>query len=310
MKTRGASCGAAPVGLVLVLFWLICTEARSAESLIWSPAGSSETLVTNSVTIMSGIKYFRGSKDRVENDPGKSFEIFQRRLNDGTLETKQVNKRAGKIKSSEYHIQNGWFFDSDGELLKFGYERDYQIEERIAHSQSKPYIYEQLSSKSVGTNDCIVIRRKMSDQMLSAVGAELFQYKTNLTDVQRSALFKKNVRAIDDYYIRKNDGIQLGSLRRNAAGDLLDDRLCDQVIINEPIPDQEFTIPNMEKAVPIASFEDFGAHLTQQFLQKNAFREPGSQPTGRKRYMILVTLCIVSLATAGLLARQLWFRKT
>jgi hypothetical protein len=300
----------AAAGLAIALFCGPRLNAQPAKQTAWRPENTPEALVAESAEIMARITYLRGSKSRVENDAGKSFEIFQRRLNVGTIESKQVNKRDGRIKSVEYTLADGRFLDSDGELLKFEYERDHQIEARIARSQPTPYGYELLKPAVVGTNECLVVRRTMTAPMLEAVGAELYHYRTNLNEAQRTALARKSVRAVEDIYIRQSDGVQPGSLRRNLAGELLDDRLCDAVTINQPISEAEFVVPNKERAVRIASFQAFGEYLTRQLLKQNSIPKPVSESESmrRKRFAVLASCLLLSVTGGALLARRLWHR--
>jgi hypothetical protein len=52
------------------------------------------------------------------------------------------------------------------------------------------------------------------------------------------------IRSENDSYIRKSDGVIVGNIKLNGSKTILQDRLYDIVQIDNPIPDEEFSIPN------------------------------------------------------------------
>jgi protein disulfide-isomerase len=60
---------------------------------------------------------------------------------------------------------------------------------------------------------------------------------------KRTELGMNYIRTETDFYFRKSDGVTLGLINRNRAGELLEDKVYDNVVINQPIPGQEFSLP-------------------------------------------------------------------
>jgi protein disulfide-isomerase len=72
----------------------------------------------------------------------------------------------------------------------------------------------------------------------------------------------KYVRSEVDFYFRKTDGITLGLIRWNRSGELLNNEVYDKVTVNQPIPDQEFSLPKGD--IKIAkSYNEFQKILSE-----------------------------------------------
>jgi protein disulfide-isomerase len=84
-----------------------------------------------------------------------------------------------------------------------------------------------------------------------------FLYK-NYTKDQEAAFggdFRKFIRSETDYYFRKSDGADFGVTRLNHLGEQLEDKVYDDVEINQPIPNQEFSLPKGDVKIAKSSDE-------------------------------------------------------
>ena len=106
-----------------------------------------------------------------------------------------------------------------------------------------------------------------------------------------------------DYYIRKNDGIIMGFLQRNKAGEVGGDyELWDTIQINVPIPDEEFTLPKapVKVARSLNEWNDINWELV-----KSSTAEIRSKYKGEiqlRHYIVLTVIAIPSV----LLPLALW----
>jgi protein disulfide-isomerase len=251
------------------LAFLICfltvagfaTSCLATQSLPdgWWTQGSPEKVLAQAQATNQGLAFYYakkiGSPFSQTTDPfaktndNARVEFFQRKSADGFVETKKFILN-GNFQWTDYKLKSGGYVFTDGQIIKMEYETNADagdnVEEITAAKFDHPYDFKILKSEMVGTNDCIVITRYMTPKFLDAMKAIFYK---NYTKEQEDAFggdFRKFIRSETDYYFRKSDGVTFGLTMRNHLGEQLDDWVYDKVEINQPIPDQEFSLPNGE----------------------------------------------------------------
>lgn len=177
------------------------------------------------------------------NDSSR-VEFFQRKSANGFVETKTVHLDKN-YQSVEYKLGKGNYFLSEGQIIKQEFYDGDDWEKRLGIKLGHSYEYKMLKSEMVGSNDCIVIARIMSEPLLTAA-TESYYKKYSDSPEERKQMGEKYIRSEIDYYFRKTDGITFGYVKRNRSGEILDNYLYDTVQINQPIPDGEFVLPEGE----------------------------------------------------------------
>ncbi|HZI33863.1 MAG TPA: thioredoxin fold domain-containing protein, partial [Candidatus Binatia bacterium] len=129
---------------------------------------------------------------------------------------------------------------TEGQIIKMEFYEGDDLDKSFVAKVDHPYRFKLLKSEMIGTNDCLVIARIMTKPMLKV--AEDVLYK-KFSPEKRAELGSNYIRSEVDYYFRKTDGIAFGLAKRNRAGELLRDRIYDKVVVNQPIPAQEFSLP-------------------------------------------------------------------
>ncbi|HEY1787759.1 MAG TPA: hypothetical protein VGJ73_06360 [Verrucomicrobiae bacterium] len=225
--------------------------------------------MTNAESTTHNLDYFQGSKAHRTTDSSQSLLYFQRKTSDGTVETKLDIFDSGRLSSADYYLASGNYFCAHGEIAKIGYDENaaQDTAQRLAAKMSDPYEYQMLEPAIIGTNDCIVVARIMNPPLVDAVKAVIYKGVTRRQEIMfAGGDLRKLIRSETDYYIRKSDDVVMGYLGRNNSKQLLDDFLYDNVQINVPIPNQEFTLP----AGPVklaATFKDFQRIVSEQIAQ-------------------------------------------
>ncbi len=125
----------------------------------------------------------------------------------------------------------------------------------LAAKFDHPYEFKLLRSEMIGTNDCIVIARCMTQEFLDEMKAIIYKNYTNEQEAAFGGDFIKYIRSETDYYFRKSDGVTFGLTEQNHLGGQLEDWVYHNVKINQPIPDQEFFLPKGEIKIAETSVE-------------------------------------------------------
>ena len=228
-----------------------------------------EIIIQHAETITSQIPFYYGRKLKLIDGSSGGFEIFQRRLTGGTIETKKVRKVNGRIQSYSYDISTGrYFIDSNKLIFHEDFLSGDQIEASLAQSIAHPYGYSLLGKVSafIGTNECYIIRRLMEKSMFEAIAKEFYQGKN---EQQIAMLAPQYVRAAKDYYVRKNDGIIIGNIKRNiSASELLEDNLPDELLTGAATSAGEFDIQNINKAIKVSSMNEL-INISSKFGRKD-----------------------------------------
>jgi protein disulfide-isomerase len=107
----------------------------------------------------------------------------------------------------------------------------------------------------MGTNDSIVISRCMTPKFLDAIKAIYYKDYTKEQEAAFGGDFRKYIRSETDYYFRKSDGITFGLKKLNHLDELLENKIYDKVTVNQPIPDQEFSLPKGDIKIAKSSGE-------------------------------------------------------
>jgi protein disulfide-isomerase len=189
-------------------------------------------------------------------------EFFQRRNADGFVETKRF-QLDGKFQWTDYKLKGGDYVFIYGQLIKTEFVVNYAKEISSAIKFNHPYDFKILKSEMVGTNDCIVIARIMTEPFLEAVWDEepLWHGKKSPE--------KQYIQSETDYYFRKSDGAAFGFTKLTRLGEEMIDEVYNKVEINRPIPDQEFSLPKGEVKVAKTS-EEFSKIQHDAFVAMRA----------------------------------------
>jgi len=163
----------------------------------------------------------------------------------------------GKFQWTNYKLKSGDYVFTFGQLIK----KEFEIEERdgiekmLAAKFDRPYEFKLLKSEMIGTNDCIVMARCMTPGFLDAMKTILYKNYTKEQEAAFGRDFREFIRSEAVFYFRKIDGVTFGLIERNHLGGKLEDWVYYNVEINQPIPDQEFSLPKGEIKIAETSVE-------------------------------------------------------
>jgi thioredoxin-related protein len=248
------------------LAWLLPVAGLAAQPLAddWWRQDSPEKVLARAQATNQGLAFFHGEKSgstssQITNPFAKTNEeartdFFQRRNADGSVETKRVILD-GKFNWTDYKLKSGDYAFTGGQIIKMEYAEGEDGEKPIAAKFDHPYEFKVLKSEMAGTNKCIVIARCMTPKFLDAIKAVYYKDYTKEQEAALGGDFRKFIRSEIDYYVRKNDAVIIGHTERNHLGEQLEDRLYDKVEINQPIPDQEFSLPKGDIKIAKSSEE-------------------------------------------------------
>jgi thioredoxin-related protein len=232
----------------------------------WWLQDSPEKVLTKAQSINQDLTFFYGEKfgsalSQNSNPFGETNDnarvaFFQRKNADGFVETKRFTVD-GKFQWTNYKLKSGDYVFTFGQLIK----KEFEIEERdgiekmLAAKFDHPYEFKLLRSEMIGTNDCIVIARCMTPEFLDAMKAILYKNYSKEQEAAFGGDFREFIRSETDFYFRKNDGVTFGLTEQNHLGGQLEDWVYHNVKINQPIPDQEFSLPKGEIKIAETSVE-------------------------------------------------------
>jgi len=149
-------------------------------------------------------------------------DFFQRMNPDGFVETKMVEVH-GNFQWTDYKLESGHYYFTDGQIIREEFAEGDDLEKPIATNFDRAYEFKLLKSRRVGTNDCIVIARRMTPKFLDAMKAVLYKSATKEQEEEFGGDFREFVPSETDYYFRKADGITMGLVQRNHLGEKLYD---------------------------------------------------------------------------------------
>jgi thioredoxin-related protein len=245
---------------IMVVLSTPCLGAQSLPDGWWLQVSPEKALVKAEL-INQNLNYYQAHKSgstssQITNPFAKTHEearveFFQTKNADGFVETKKFTLH-GKFEFTDYKLKSGRYFFTDGQLIKVEFADGDDFDKPMAAKVDHPYEFKLLKSEIVGTNDCLVIGRLMTDPLLNAV-VEI-AYKQYAPE-KRAEWGSNYIRSEVDYYFRKADGIAFGVTKRNRAGELLENTIYDQVIVNQPIPDREFSLPAGDPKIAKSSEE-------------------------------------------------------
>jgi hypothetical protein len=296
-SVRMKSCTSARLLLAWVFAFLYpsmsCLVAQPLSGAWWQQE-SAENILKKAESITHNLAYFRGSKAHLLVEPDASVEFYQRKTPKGTIETKSVFHQ-GRIQFSDYKLQSASYMSEFGWIIKYTFEDD-QKERSLAATLGHPYDYKMLKSEMVGTNDCLIVARVATPQLLDMLTTN---YYPGYTQVNTGALgdIVQFIGSETDTYVRKNDGIIIGELKRNKTGNVLSDRLYDVVQINVPIPDAEFILPKGQMEIATNSLQL--GQLTSKAL--HAYNLPNQRDVKRIRFVIMGVMVLSSAVLLVLL---------
>jgi protein disulfide-isomerase len=164
------------------------------------------------------------------------------------VETKRF-QLDGKFQWTDYKLKSGDYVFTYGQLIKTEYVVNDAEEISHAAKFDHPYDFKVLKSETIGTNDCFIIARIMTPEFLDAMKATLYKNYTKEQEAAFGGDFRKFIRSETDYYFRKSDGVTFGLTERNHLGEQLEDWVYCNVEVNQPIPDQEFSVPKGEMKI-------------------------------------------------------------
>ena len=223
-------------------------------------ADSPEKVLAKAQAINQNLAFFHGEKfgsalssitnlfPFAKSNDNARVEFFQRRNADGFVETKRFHLD-GKFQWTDYKLKSGSYVFTFGQLMKSEFDVDDAEEISNAAKFNHSYDFKLLKSEMVGTNDCIVIARCMTPEFLAAMKAILYKNSSTEQEAAFGGNFRKFIRSETDYYFRKSDGVAFGVTKRNHLGEQLEDWVYNKVEINQPIPDQEFSLPKGEMKI-------------------------------------------------------------
>jgi protein disulfide-isomerase len=224
----------------------------------WWLQGSPEKVLAKAQAINQNWAFFHGEKfgstlsyhvnPFAKTNDNARVEFFQRRNADGFVETKRVILD-GAFQWTDYKLKGGDYVFTLGQLVKMEFFFNGAEEISNAAKFDHPYDFKILKSEMVGTNDCIVIARIMTELFLEAVWHEepLWHGKKSPE--------KQYIQSETDYYFRKSDGVTFGFTKLTRLGEQMIDEVYNKVEINQPIPNQEFLLPKGEIKIAKTSEE-------------------------------------------------------
>jgi hypothetical protein len=287
--------------LLIKIFAFLCLTAPCvmAQQLPdgWWQQDSAENILAKAESITHDLSFFHGTKAHLINNGSASRDLILRKLPDGTIETKSVYQKGGRIVTT-YKIESGIYDYTKGRLIKSGFERD-QIEPLQAAKHDHPYDYKLMPQKIVGTNDCIVVARITTQEFLQILKAAFYPglSPTNADSLLGDPI--NYIRTETDTYIRKSDGVIIGEVEKNKSGDVSYDGLYDTVLVNNPIPAGEFNLPNIPVITATNEF---------QLLHFIASGNLGDNlPSPRDVKLIRIVIIGIMMVTFGLFLYYLRF---
>ena len=231
-----------------------------------------EKVLAKAQSINQDLAFFHGEKfgstlsqhinPFAKSNNNACVEFFQRRNADGFVETKRF-QLDGKFQWTDYKLKNGDYVFTLGQLVKTEFVVNDAEEISNAAKFDHPYDFKILKSEMVGTNDCIVIARIMTEPFLEAVWDEepLWHGKKSPE--------KQYIQSETDYYFRKSDGVTFGFTKKTRLGEQMINEVYNKVEINQPILDSEFLLPKGEIKIAKTS-EEFGKIERDAFVAMRA----------------------------------------
>jgi hypothetical protein len=287
---------------IFIVFWAFIMGSLKAQPLPegWWQHISAEEVFTKAQKISRDLPYLKTGKSKLINDSAGGFIFYQRRMPGGNVETKNVRTHLGRTTSIAYNVSDGKYFidEENGVPIKNEFESDGEIEARTANLVPKSYEYEMLKLSLIGTNNCLIVRSKMSAEMLEAVRKEFLKSMPK---------FKSEyIRTIKDYYIRESDGIIAGYIGRTASSSIIDDRLADTISIPSSISPNEFLIPKAAKAIEARSLDVAVSISTSNMISR---LNHDNQKLERFRPIIRIILGVIAIAPIIWVLLRLKFRR-
>jgi thioredoxin-related protein len=252
----------------------LTTQCSNAQSLPdgWWTQDSPEKVLAKAQLINQDLAFFHGEKigstlSLITNPFAKTndnarVEFFQRRNADGFVETKRF-QLDGKFQWTDYKLKSGDYVFTFGQLIKTEYVVNDAEEISNAAIFNHPYDFKILKSEMIGTNDCIVIARIMTEPFLEAVWQ-----KEPLWHGKKSPE-KQYIQSETDYYFRKSDGVAFGFTKLTRFGEQMIDEVYNKVEMNQSIPDSEFLLPKGEIKIAKTS-EEFSKIQHDAFVAMRA----------------------------------------
>jgi thioredoxin-related protein len=115
--------------------------------------------------------------------------------------------------------------------------------------------------------------------------------------------FRKFIRSETDYYFRKSDGVAFGVTKRNHLGEQLEDWVYNKVEINQPIPDQEFSLPKGEMKIAKNAVEM--QKIEHDLLTASRAKSPKNSAITPSPVEMMVEKCVSELPWAADLPKAL-----
>ena len=247
MDIKAKSFRHSAIRLIFSLAILLNITLLRAQSLPdgWWLQDSPEKVLAKAQAINQNLNFYHAEKfgstlsynpnPFAKSNDNARVEFFQRRNADGFVETKKF-QLDGKFQWTDYKLKSGDYVFTYGQLIKTEFEVNDRIEKMLAVKFDHPYDFKILKSEMVGTNDCIVIARIMTEPFLEA-----FEQKGG-----KEIPAKQYIQTETDYYFRKSDGVAFGFTKLTRSGEKMEDCVYNKVEINQPIPDSEFSLPKGE----------------------------------------------------------------
>jgi len=251
-----------PLWVALLILVALVKPCLSAEVLPdgWWLQDSPEKVLEKAQAINLDLAFIHGEKSGspfsqittlnpfAKTNDNARVEFFQRKNDGGFVETKKFTLN-GKFQWTDYKLKSGDYVFTYGQLIKTEYTVNDAEEISHAAKFDHPYDFKVLKSETIGTNDCLIIARCMTPQFLAAMKAILYKNSTKEQEAAFGGDFRKFIRSETDYYFRKSDGVTFGLTERNHLGEQLEDWVYCNVEVNQPIPDQEFSLPKGEMKI-------------------------------------------------------------
>jgi protein disulfide-isomerase len=268
--------------LTVVGFATSCLATQSLPDGWWLQ-DSPEKILAMAQATNDGLAFFYGEKfgSTLSQNPNPfaktndnaRVEFFQRRNADRFVETKRF-QLDGNFQWTDYKLKSGDYVFTYGQLTKMEYVYEDGIEKMLAAKFDHPYDFKILKSEMVGTNDCIVIARIMTEPFLEAVWDE-----EPLSHGEKTPE-KQYIQSETDYYFRKSDGAAFGFTKLTRLGEQMIDEVYNKVEVNRPIPDQEFSLPKGEVKIAKTS-EEFSKIQHDAFVEMRAKtpKNPAATPS-------------------------------
>lgn len=239
----------------------------------WWLQNSPEQVLVKAQSINEQFLFFHGEKlgntaSELTNPFAKKnqtnhTDFIQRRNTDGLIETKTSHLH-GDFKQTEFKLRSGNYHLIYGQLIKQEFAEGDEAEKLIAAKIDYPYEFKVGASEMVFTNECIVVVRTMSAPLLKAA-ADLWYAKYSAEEKNEFA--PRYIRSEVDYYFRKSDGVSLGVIKRNRAGELLENKIYDKIELDQPIANEQFSLPKVE--IKVAKTSEESMKISNDLLRAN-----------------------------------------